>query len=303
MSSSSGVLKTALDLRRSQRIEVTNKDTEWWCWSEPRCPLTCFPWCRRSGGTSPLFPRSFWTTQIWSRGLSRSIRSSVRWRHHRQHPRLSPSCLKPTVAGVTAGNDQLMSHEPVFVLPGLVTAETGSVTSEVFPTPALFWARTRNTYVSASFTFLICAMKAKQSDYLWISQRRGSLMTADLDECLVRSLVVDSSPRLLGCVCLLDVDVEPVDWIAALVHRWFPCQYQRVAPHLCYLQVMRRSCSPKQTHWSLKHCWQVSLITFYYHSTIFTNLFRINTEKVKNGDVLLPWIWQCSSVKGEDVNI
>lgn len=68
----------------------------------------------------------------------------------------------------------------------------------------------------------------------------------DLDVRLLCSLGVDSSPRLLWRLRLLDVDVEPVDWIAALVHRWFPQQHQRVATHLSELQVVRGSCGPKQ---------------------------------------------------------
>lgn len=70
---------------------------------------------------------------------------------------------------------------------------------------------------------------------------------SDLNVRLLRSLVVDSSPRLLWCIRFLDVNVEPVDRITALVHRWFPQQRQRVASHFSYLQVMRRSCGPKQT--------------------------------------------------------
>lgn len=45
---------------------------------------------------------------------------------------------------------------------------------------------------------------------------------ADLEEGLLRSLVVDAPPRLLWCFRLLDVHIETIDRVTALVHWWFP---------------------------------------------------------------------------------
>lgn len=41
------------------------------------------------------------------------------------------------------------------LVPGLVSANTGSVSSDALPTPALFWARTRKTYDTPSFRSII----------------------------------------------------------------------------------------------------------------------------------------------------
>lgn len=45
---------------------------------------------------------------------------------------------------------------------------------------------------------------------------------ANLDVRRLCSLVVDSSPCLLRCIRFLDVHIVAVDWIASLVHGWFP---------------------------------------------------------------------------------
>lgn len=70
-----------------------------------------------------------------------------------------------------------------------------------------------------------------------------------LDELFFYSLGVHSSPGFLRCICLLDVNVEPIDGISALVDWGLPQQHQRVASHLCDLQVMRRSWEGKNVQW------------------------------------------------------
>lgn len=77
------------------------------------------------------------------------------------------------------------------ILPGLVRAGTGSVTSEVFPTPALFWARTRNTYFSPSFRFAICKITEKKQVahqllprvYMNVSENRSPWWTSSPQPC------------------------------------------------------------------------------------------------------------------------
>lgn len=69
----------------------------------------------------------------------------------------------------------------------------------------------------------------------------------NLHEVLLRGLVVDSPPGLVWSLSLLHVHIEAIDGVASLIDWSFPQQHHRVTAHLQYLQIVRRTYSPRRT--------------------------------------------------------